>query len=343
MVKRFYRSHELNTTAEGLEGQEFSEVKPEDGSFVKYLKRTSPRGFDGHNLFDVGKYFWRSLFRENLNVRATSLSFNFFLALFPTLIFLLTFISFMPSAGIKTRLIYELKLLLPSETFKAVSTTIYEILNHHNSGLLSFGFLLAVWFASNAFHTLISGFNRRLTMAKKSNWVKNRMKAIALTCMVSSLVIFALIVLTWVVQANVYMVRHEWGSRKTFQFIFSIVEIIMLSGLIFFVISIIYYFAPSTKLRWRFVSPGSIVSSALCLLATFTFSVYVNNFNAYNKVYGSIGAIIALMVLIYINTLFVIVGFELNLAIEKAKMDSGFIREKRMEQQRKAEAKKARP
>lgn len=289
---------------------------------MRYLKTHSIKSFEGRSFYDVGKYFLRGLFRENLNLRASSLSFNFFLSLFPILIFLLTLIASLPVRGLKTRLIKEIGLLLPEASSKALSGTIYELLNNPHSGLLSFGFLLALYFASNAYHSMINGFNRRLPMRKRRHWVQNRLMAIFITLLVTCLAIITLYILTQFYQANNYIHKHHWDTRRFFKFLLLIFEYIVLMGFVLISISCMYFFGPANKRRWKFFSAGSFLASVLSIISTLLFSLYVNNFNSYNKVYGSIGAIIALMVLIYINTLVVLVGFELNNSIDKAHLTS---------------------
>ncbi|MBL7812291.1 MAG: YihY/virulence factor BrkB family protein [Bacteroidetes bacterium] len=319
-MNRFYRP--FNTAGTDVEENMDTPVLPADSKFTKWLKRKTFRGFDGHSLYDVGKYFLRSLFRENMTMRASSLSFNFFLALFPTLIFLLSLLAFLPIVGLKTQLLTELGRILPQSSFEQMRFTILTLLKKQQSGLLSFGLLLAVFFASNAFHTLISTFNRRLPDKKKRNWVQNRLHAIGLTILITLLIIAGLLVLTGFFKANKYMILHKWAVQKYLSFILDILEYGVLACLITLAISCIYYFAPANVVKWRFFSAGSMLASILSILSTYGFSLYVNNFNAYNKVYGSIGAIIALMVLIYINSLVIIVGFELNTSIDKARISA---------------------
>lgn len=311
---RTYRGRgELNKTME-------TPVKAKDGQLVRYLKTNTMPGFHGHSMYDVGKYFLRSLFRENLNVRASSLSFNFFLSLFPILIFLLTLLAYLPVKGLKTRLIKEISLLLPDASSKALEDTILELLSQQNSGLLSFGFLLAIYFASNAYHIMINTFNRRLPLKKRRNWVQNRLTAIFLTFTITALIIVVLFILTQFFKFDTYMIKHDWEIRTFFSYVLLVIEYLMLMGFILIAISCMYYFGPAYKKRWEFFSAGSFLASILSIISTIVFSLYVNNFNSYNKIYGSIGAIIALMVLIYINTLVVIVGFDLNISIEKASL-----------------------
>ncbi len=299
-----------------------NEPQPGDSSeqhpFILYLKRTKLRALQGESVYDVGKYFFRSMFMENLSTRASSLSFNFFLALFPALIFLLTLIGYLPLNGLKSQFIQELSRVLPKQTFREIQETILEILNKQNTGLLSFGFITTIYFASNAFHLLINSFNRRLPFAKKKNWLEVRGKAVFMTFWISILIIVALLLLTWAFQSVTYITEHDWPFAGVYSFMIMLLEYLVLAALFQIGISSIYYFGPSNHKRWRFLSAGSIMATVLGGISTLGFGLYVNNFNTYNKVYGSIGAIIALMILIYINVLTIIVGFELNVSIEKA-------------------------
>ncbi len=289
---------------------------------IVFLQGKTVKGFKGHSFYDVGRYFLRSIFKENLSIRASSLSFNFFLALFPALIFLLTLIAFLPIKGMKTQFIEQLSMILPNTTYEQIADTILEILNKQNSKLLSFGFLLTIYFASNAFHILINSFNRRLAIGQfvQHNWLYIRFKAIFLTFILSILIIVFLVLVTWAYQIEGYMESNDWPLLSLINFFIEFFKYILITGLFILVISSIYYFGPSNKKRWEFFSAGSLLAGTLSIISTFGFTLYVNNFDSYNKIYGSIGAILALMVLIYINSFLIIVGFELNTSIDKAEV-----------------------
>lgn len=290
--------------------------------FKSYLESKTFKGLHGHSLYDVGKYFLRSLFLENLSVRASSLSFNFFLALFPALIFLLTLIAYLPYTGLKTQLMEQLQLILPERSYKEIAGTISEILNKQNSSLLSFGFLLTLYFASNAFHILISSFNKRLAegTAIKHGWFIIRGRAVFLTFLQTVLIIVFLSLVTWAYQIEHFMVDNHWPLASLYAFFVELLKYLLMMGLFLLAISSLYYFAPSKTNKWKFFTIGSFLASSLSIVATFGFTLYVNNFDSYNKIYGSIGAILALMVLIYINVFLVIIGFELNTSIDKAEI-----------------------
>ncbi|MFN5889102.1 MAG: YihY/virulence factor BrkB family protein [Bacteroidota bacterium] len=294
-----------------------SESQPSHPLF-KYLQTIKPKGFGGESLYTVGRYFLRAMFMENLNMRASSLSFYFFLALFPALIFLLTLIAYLPITGLKTQFIRELSLIMPEQTYKEIRSTILEILNKQNSGLLSFGFITTLYFASNAFHLLINSFNRRLPNVKKKNWFQIRGRAVFMTFWVSILIILGLFLITMAYQSVLFIQSHRWPLSDIYTFIITIFEYLVLIALFLIGISSLYFFGPANQRRWKFFTAGSTTATVLSALSSWGFALYVNNFNTYNKVYGSIGAIIALMILIYINILTIIVGFELNVSIEKA-------------------------
>ncbi len=300
-----------------------SNLQENNSRLKTYLEGKTMKGLKGHNFYEVGRYFIRSLFMENLSVRASSLSFNFFLALFPAIIFLLTLIAYLPYEGLKNQFIEQLSIILPERTYEQISETIIEILQKENSGLLSFGFLLTVYFTSNSFHLLINSFNRRLANLDrvKQNWFTVRLKAIFIALLLSVIIITFLIIVTIAYQIQFYMESNNWPLADVYSFLVELIKYILIAGLFLLGLSSIYYFAPSKQSKWQFISIGSLVGTGLSILATFTFTIYVNNFDSYNKVYGSIGAIIALMVLLYINILSMIIGFELNTSIDKADLN----------------------
>ncbi len=305
---------------EKSENKTISHNDPSIHPFIAYLKTKTIKGLSGHSIYDVGRYFFRSMFMENLNIRASSLSFNFFTALFPALIFLLTLIAYLPIKGIKSQFINQLSIILPTKTYQEISSTILEILHKQNSSLLSFGFILTIYFASNSFHLMINTFNSNIAIPQKKNWFHIRGKAIFLTFWMSILIIVFLLLVTWSYQIESYMIKNDWPLLSLAGILFSTLKYVLIVALFLFAISSIYYFAPSNHQRWRFFSAGAIFTTILSLISTFGFSIYVNNFDSYNKVYGSIGAILALMVLIYINILIILIGFELNASIDKVEI-----------------------
>ncbi len=204
-----------------------------------------------------------------------------------------------------------------------------SFLDDSKIGLLSFGLLLALFFASNAMMGLMRSFNKNyIGFAKRKGFFGNRIVAIRLTALIFLLVLGCLIMLItqgaflkWIGVTNVLLREIIFYVRWVF-----------IVGLIFYSIAFIYKYAPAVHKRWKLVSPGTILATFLSIAATMGFSYFVNNFGKYNALYGSIGTILVLMLLIYINSLVLLIGFELNVSIKSLKA---------MAEQRQAEGKSA--
>jgi membrane protein len=300
---------------------------------VLFFDNIYPPGFQGASLFSVFQFFVKGIISPKFNLYAGSLSWNFFLAIFPSLIFLFTLIAYIhiPGYNLEKEILKQLK-VLPDDTYNVIKATIRDIQHNRRSGLLSLGFLSALYFASNGVFSMMLAFDSNFNEdeKKKRNFFQKRSKSIVVTLGITSLILLALGVL---IAGNVFSAQITIVNKSVIKFFVRVIQFITLSALIFFIMSSVYYFAHSAKKRWKFFSPGAIVATILSIAATYLFSNYVDGFNSYNKLYGSIGAIIVLMLLIYFNTLCVLVGFELNMSIdtvvkitqEKRKRENRFI------------------
>jgi membrane protein len=276
-------------------------------------------GFQGASLYSVFQFFFKGIISPKFNLYAGSLSWNFFLAIFPSLIFLFTLIAYIhiPGFNLQKTILLQMDFFLPEDAYKIVRTTVRDIISHQRSGLLSFGFISAVYFASNGVFSMMLAFDSNFNDGekKKRNFFQKRGKSILITLGISMLILLALSVLISGNLLSVWIIKKKLINKAVMLVFVSIVQFITLSTLVFFIMSALYYFGHSAKERWKFFSPGAIVSTVLSLVATYAFSNYVDGFDSYNKLYGSIGAIIVLMLLIYFNTLCILVGFELNKSI----------------------------
>jgi membrane protein len=276
-------------------------------------------GFEGVPLYDVLKFFYRQLKTVGLTERASAVSYNFIMAIPPSFLFLFTLIPHLPFISQKS-----LKIQLHGLIFDIIPAKqhnqnlikfVDSFLEGSKIGLLSFGLLLALFFASNAMMGLMRSFNKNyIGFAKRKN-LHDRWIAIRLTVLIFGLVMGSLIVL--ITQGAVI----KWmGVKSNFwqEFIFYFRWVVIIA-MIFYSIAFIYKYAPAVHKRWKLTSPGTILATFLSLLATLGFSVFVNNFGKYNALYGSIGTIIMIMALIYINSLVLLIGFELNVSIKTLK------------------------
>lgn len=189
-------------------------------------------------------------------------------------------------------------------------------------GLLSFSFVLVIFYASNAMLSVIKTFDLAIYKQRRNtNFIKKRIKAIRLTIVVLGLLIGTILLL--IGQGILFDHIMKWLEIKGSDVLWvTTIRWILTIGLFFYSISFIYKYAPSVKKRWPTISPGSVLATFLMIATTSGFSFWVNHFNNYNKIYGSLGTILMLMFLIYLNSLILLIGFELNLSITFLKAGS---------------------
>jgi membrane protein len=190
-----------------------------------------------------------------------------------------------------------------------------DILNKPRHGLLSTGFLLAMFFSSNAVMGIMRSFDRNYIGFTKRKDLHERMVALRLTFIL--FILFFITIAALIMQGSV--LRWLGVTNKIAIWIVENFRWILIVLLFFFAISFIYRYAPSVHKRWKLVNPGSILATFLMILFTAGFSYWVSNFSNYNELYGSISTVLILMLLIYFNSLVLLIGFELNVSINSLK------------------------
>lgn len=274
-------------------------------------------GFEGVPLYDVIRFFYRQIKTVGLTERASAIAFNFIMAIPPSFLFLFTLIPQLPffkKGEIQKQITLLIKDIIPAEGYNKniISFIDKTFFKSPVYSVLSFGILLALFFASNAMMGLMRSFNKNYIGFRKRKGWHDRWIAIRLTVLIFGLVLGCLILL--ITQGAVL----KWFGVKSYAWrnLIFYVRWVFIVALVFYSIAFIYKYAPAVHKRWRLVSPGSIVATFLCILASLGFSAFVNNFTRYNVLYGSIGTVIVLMALIYINSLVLLIGFELNVSIK---------------------------
>jgi membrane protein len=288
-------------------------------SSEKYLRRLIIPGFDGMPVYDVAAFFIRGLQKGAISMRAAAFSYNFFLALFPAIIFFFTIIPYIPIAGFQDNLLELLQNFIPKKAYDAVEETLFDIVKRPRGGLLSLGFIMAIYFSTNGIHSLIVAFNQTRHTIETRSWIKQRLISVILVFILSLLVIIAIVLITLGPVALDFLVKHDM-LRDSFSYYLIIAgKWIVSSAMLFFAFSFLYYLAPAAESRFRFISAGSTLSTVLTILASVGFNYYVNSISRYNSLYGSIGTLIIIMVWIFFNAMIVLIGFELNVSIRNAK------------------------
>ncbi|TDQ12151.1 YihY/virulence factor BrkB family protein [Pedobacter metabolipauper] len=277
-------------------------------------------GFSPLPIYTVATFFFTEIGKDSLVNKASSLAYNFMLAIFPGIIFLFTLIPFIPKRiGFQDQLMKLIVLVLPGDAYNAFSATLDEIVNKQNSSLLSFGFILSLFFATNGIHNLMMAFNKSSLIIETRSWVKQRFIAIVLTLVIVLSVIICITAMTIGELALNYIDTELNIKDGLTKFVIQLTRWALLGVLYFVTISILYRYGPAHSKKWKFFSAGSWLATILAFLTIWGFSFYINNFSSYNKVYGSIGTLIVIMIWLYLNSLILLVGFELNASVDLSK------------------------
>ncbi|MEN6455672.1 MAG: YihY/virulence factor BrkB family protein [Prolixibacteraceae bacterium] len=286
---------------------------------IKARKISIP-GFDGIPLYDVMLFFYRSVVDSSFTTRASAIAFSFFLALFPAVIFLFTLIPYIPIRNFQAELFLLIRDLLPASTFVAVEGTIQDILTKPRGGLLSLGFFMALIFSSNGLVSMMNAFDSSLHTIEKRNWLDQRLISILLLFILSVLLALAIALIITGQYAINYLDNESSfvGSRLTY-YLLSMARWMITIALFFFAYSSLYFFAPTKKTRWRFISPGSTLATILSIFVLIGFGYYITRFGQYNQLYGSIGTLLVILLLSYLMSLILLIGFELNNSITAAR------------------------
>lgn len=290
--------------------------------FSDKAKKMSIPGFNGVPVYYVIKFFFSGIKNGYLATRASAIAFNFALAIFPTMLFLFTLIPFFPIQNMQAEILQLIREFLPENAFQYLESTLVSTLTVKKGGILSFGALASLFFSTNAIHALIQAFNNTYHSIDTRNWTTTRMVStflvfitfILVTTSVA-LIIFGQFVLTKLVESGILEMNITF-------YLITFGKWVVVIALFFFTISFLYYFAPAKKTQWKFISAGSTLATILALLTSIGFSYFVNNFGQYNKLYGSIGTLMVILLWLYFNSFALILGFELNASINNAQLDN---------------------
>jgi membrane protein len=261
---------------------------------------------------------YKKIINFDLDQRAAAVSFSFMLAVFPGTIFLFTLIPYIPIHNLEVLIMDFLKNLMPSGLYDNVSHTIQEIISRPRPDILSFGFVLAIFAATNGMSSLMTAFNMALKQREKRSFLKAKWIAFLLTSLLIFILIAAIVVLIVGKITLNYFTEKVFIDQTINVWGLNILGYASIFIIFFFGISCIYFFAPAIHKKLRFFNFGALFASFLSILATNLFSFYLENFNSYNRLYGSIGTLIAIMVWIYLIALILILGFELNISFLSA-------------------------
>ncbi|HEV2828069.1 MAG TPA: YihY/virulence factor BrkB family protein [Pyrinomonadaceae bacterium] len=279
----------------------------------------------GQTWGQLAKRVWTDIGKDDIFGRAAQLSYYFLLALFPLLLFLTSVIGVLlgSGTGLRHSLFNYLAKVLPSSASELVSTTMLEVTTSSGGGKISFGILAALWAASAGMGAISESLNVAYHVKETRPWWKQRLTAIGLTVVLSILIISALVLVLSGGKIADYLALN-YGFGFTFALAWKIVQWPIVLAFLLIGFASIYYWAPDLRdQNWRWVTPGSVIAVILWLLVSFAFRLYLHFFNSYSKTYGSLGAVIILMLWFYFTGLAILIGGEVNSDIEAAAAAEG--------------------
>ena len=270
--------------------------------------------------YNVYKIFINKLREDEIFERSLAVAFSFTLASFPLIIFLFTLIPYInawvPEID-STKILLFLEGVMPKDMYDIAKNTILDLVETKRGGLLSLGVISSLFLSSNGFNTLIKTFNSCHKVRENRSFYETRLIALILTLLFFVVTIVA-IILSAVGDFTINLML-EYNLFKDVEYFTIVLSKLLILFISFYLaISSIFYFAPVIHNKWTFISSGSIISAVGCVAISLAFSYYINNFPTYNKLYGSIGILIAYMGWIYFISTIILIGFEWNTSIDLA-------------------------
>ena len=275
-------------------------------------------GYVDLSVYSLSKIYISGLVKGALASRAGSVSFSFFMALFPFLLFMLNLIPFIPIANLNETFFLFIESLMPDSSRGFFMSIYYDIQDNQRGGLLSSSFLMSILFMGNGVNSLFSAFQGSHHVKVSRPFLRKYLYAIFIGLLISILLITSVIVYVFF-EINILDNLSEQGIIKNDANWLQTGEYILLAFMTILIPAILYFFGTPGGRKERFFSTAVFITAGMFLISTFIFGVYVNTFSSYNELYGSIGALLILMLYIWVNSVILLLGFELNMTLNGLK------------------------
>ncbi|MFT5755150.1 MAG: membrane protein [Flavobacterium sp.] len=278
---------------------------------------------EGMSLYDILELYVLGIFKGAFSYRASAIAFSFFMALFPFALFILNLIPYIPIKDFQVDFINFIAQNVPPNTFEAIDKIIVDILNNSYQGLLSTGFILSIFLMTNGVNAILGGFEMSEHITITRGYLRQYLISLVLSLILSFILLItvaAIIVFEVFIQKikiQDYLSDSipliEWG-----RYVFVILMILITT-------SFLYKYGTKETSKISFISYGAVFTTILIILSSYIFGIYVEKFASYNELYGSIGTLLVLMFYIWINCMVLLLGFDLNAAINKLKRKNLYI------------------
>jgi membrane protein len=280
--------------------------------FFNFIRQIKFKGLYGFSLYELFRLYLTGLLKGSITTRAGSISFSFFMAFFPFVLFVLNLIPFFPIENFDQIFLGLIESLIPKESSNFFHEIFIDINSNKRTGLLSTTLFLSIILIGNGVNSIFSGFSDSYHIEFSRNFIKQYLYAVMVGLILVLVVLFA----------TIFSIFFDFLITKNIvviSFVFYLLKYVFLILIALVSFSSLYFFGTVQGRNLKFFSPGSVMTTLLLLLSTYFFGVYIDNFSNYNELYGSIGAVIIMMLFIWVNSISLLLGFELNVVIYKMK------------------------
>ncbi|APZ46866.1 ribonuclease BN [Polaribacter reichenbachii] len=285
---------------------------------VKFGKQIKIPGLIGMSLYDVLELYIIGIIEGALTTRAGGIAFSFFMAVFPFMLFILTLIPYIPIEGFQEGLFSFIKDVLPPQTFDAVNLVIGDIINNQYGGLLSFGFLLSIFLMTNGINAIFGGFEYSYHITEFRNVFRSYFVALGVSLLISVFLISTVILVILYQFALTKIDEIGWLNTTDLN-LFYYGRGLLFVLMIFIIVSLLFRYGTKQGKEIRFFSAGAVLTTVVSIFTFYLFGIYVLKFAQYNQLYGSIGTLLILMLFVWLNSIILLLGFELNASLHKLK------------------------
>lgn len=286
-------------------------------NLVKYGKTIKLPGFEGLSLYNLLETYVVGIAKGTFSSRAGAIAFSFFMALFPFILFILNLIPYIKIKNFQEEFLRLINELLPPQTAEFFEPVLFDIAANPRGSLLSFTLLLALFLMANGVNAIFTGFEYSFYVDKNRSILRQYLIALLVSVFLSLILLVTVVALL----AGQYVIHFLNSGGLILDVVkwIGVLRYVSFFILIYVIIATLYYFGTKESKKYRFLSLGAIITTFLFLVTTYLFGVYIENFSNYNELYGSIGALLIMMLYIWINSNLLLLGFELNVTIYKLK------------------------
>jgi membrane protein len=284
---------------------------------IPWMKSVKLSRLEGMTLYHLMKVFGRGIINGDLTYKASAIAFSFFMAIFPFSLFILNLIPFIPIEGFQQDFLDFVKDGVPPNTFDAIAKIIDDILNNSYQGLLSWGFILSIFLMANGMLAILAGFEASHHITEKRSFLNQYLISIGMSILFSFILLFTVaIIVVFEVFIQISKIEDVFADRISF---IQLGRYAFLVAMILISISIMFKFGTISLKKRKLISIGAIFTTMLIIISSYVFGIWVVKFSQYNELYGSIGTLLIIMFYIWINSMVLLLGFELNAAIDGIK------------------------